>query len=92
MLTIKRPGGDTTVPALLHTAGPHAGCVDYDTPDTRPHLASLVDVEVTGGDPDDLRKAAAILRARGFWLGPQTSMRCRREADRLDALAQGVRP
>jgi hypothetical protein len=75
-------------PAELVTTGPDAGCVRYGNGTTRDVTA----VRIIGGDPADLRKAAAILRAKGFWLGPETSMRCRREADRLDDLAKGARP
>lgn len=96
MLQITLPDG-SAADAYLILTGPNAGSVRYDPagavdPTAGRGLAPLLTAQITGGDPADLRKAAAIMRAQGFWLGPESSMRARRDADRLDDLARGARP
>lgn len=87
MLTITTATGEPAQ-ATLTLTGPNAGTLLYAGPHHTERV-DLVDARITGGDPADLRKAAAILRAKGFWLGPQSSLRCRRDADALDELAAG---
>jgi hypothetical protein len=85
--------------AELILTGPHAGYVWYSLDGVTDPLARtaprfgvepLTTARITGGDPPDLRKAAAILRAQSWWLGADSSMRARADADRLDALAAGT--
>jgi hypothetical protein len=83
MLTARLPGG-SIVPVTLILRGVDAGSVRYPHKTVVP-LDQAAD-RITGGDPDDLARAAAVLRAKAWWLGPASSLRARREADRLAAM------